>query len=208
MIIAPMNANRAKKTELQGEDNAKDKSAEKDEREEEAQGELKPQASVTYFKVVYVFDLAQTQGKALPELKRTEGDAFMLLPLLERIVQADSIQLEYVEVIQSCPGALGVSFGGRVEILATLEEADRFRTLAHEYAHERLHQSYKHPDKRVRETEADATAYVVCQHFDIECNTSDYLLLYAANPELLYQRLETVRCMASMIINQLEEGLK
>lgn len=51
------------------------------------------------FKVVYVWDVSQTDGDPLPEapdVMSVQGDAGMLLPALEDAVQSRGIQLEYM----------------------------------------------------------------------------------------------------------------
>jgi hypothetical protein len=54
--------------------------------------------------------------------------------------------------------------------------------LVHEAAHEWMHdeEQRKSLDKTVRETEAEAVAYVVCQSFGLDCSTrsSDYIQMY------------------------------
>ena len=58
--------------------------------------------------------------------------------------------------------------------------------------------------KTIRETEADAAAYVVCRHFGVDCDTADYLLLYNSEPKILLDRLETIRQTAARIIETVE----
>jgi len=59
-------------------------------------------------------------------------------------------------------------------------------------------------EKTIRETEADATAFIVCRHFGVECVTADYLLLHDSTTQVLLDRLETVRRTAAKIIGALE----
>ncbi|MBX7257360.1 MAG: hypothetical protein K1Y02_13435, partial [Candidatus Hydrogenedentes bacterium] len=61
--------------------------------------------------------------------------------------------------------------------------------------------------KIVRETEADATAFVVCRHFGVHADTADYLLLYDATPEVLLARMETIRDTAAAIIAAIEQEI-
>jgi hypothetical protein len=155
----------------------------------------------TFFKPVYVFDIGQTEGERPPSLIHAEGDASTLLPLLAQTVERAGIAIESVPVIQQCPTALGISMGGRIVLRSDLVEADAFRTLAHEFAHEILRHSGSDLNRQVRETEADAAAYVVCRRFGIICDSSDYLQLYDAKPDLVYSRLEEIRRAAGTIID-------
>lgn len=170
--------------------------------EEDAQA-----AALTLFKVVYVFDVSQTDGAALPALLHTAGDASGLYPALQRVVMHAGIALEIVESVPGSNTAQGASFGGRIAVRGDLDPADGFRTLAHELAHEKLHWRGEKESKTVRELEADATAFVVCRHFGLHPDSADYLLLYDATPEVLLGRLETVRDTAAEIIAMVEEDI-
>jgi hypothetical protein len=113
--------------------------------------------------------------------------------------------LEELDRVPGSHSAHGASYGGRIVIRNDLDPPEAFRTLAHELSHEWIHQhrsgSPKEPNKTIRETEADATAFVVCRHFGVQCDSADYLLLYDSEPKLLLDRLETVRHTAARIID-------
>jgi antirestriction protein ArdC len=158
------------------------------------------------FKPVYVFDVSQTEGAPLPEIIHAAGDAATLYPRLLTHVTAEGIDVEEVAFIPAGFGARGASYGGRIHLRADLSPADRFRTLVHEYAHERLHRTVERETKTIRETEADAVAFVVCRRFGIETDTADYLLLHDSSPNLLLARLETIRQTAAAIIETLESS--
>ena len=159
---------------------------------------------ITIFKPVYVFDLSQTDGVELPKLLEATGNAGSAYPSLKEAVRASGIVLEQLDHAPGSSSAHGASYGGRIVLRNDLDPPEAFRTLAHEFAHELLHWpkdgSPKEPNKTIRETEADATAFVVCRHFGVECDSADYLLLYDSEPKLLLDRLETVRQTAARII--------
>ena len=159
---------------------------------------------ITLFKVVYVFDVSQTEGDPLPDMIHATGDVSALYPALVQAVRNEGITLEVLEDVPGSFGALGASYGGRIILCADLAPADAFRTLVHEYAHELLHWRAAKEDKTIRETEADATAFIVCRHFNVESDTADYLLLHDSTTQVLLERLETVRRMAARIIEALE----
>jgi len=190
MILAPMTVKRSRK---------KTDEVESEEGEEEQKRE-----TITLFKPVYVFDVSQTEGKELPSLITAAGDATDCYPALEQAVRNARICLEYADSIPLCPGAQGVSLGKRIIILQGLESAEAFRALAHEFAHELLHKEGERESRTVRETEADAAAFVVCRHFGIHCDTADYLLLHDSNVKLLLERLETIRQTAAYIIDAID----
>jgi len=161
------------------------------------------------FRVVHVFDVAQTEGEDIPELDLAiTGDVGDKLIRLEQFVQSQGIELEYVD--EGLGSAQGVSKGGRIEVLASLPEAERFSILAHETAHELLHhgEDRSKTTKTVRELEAEAVAYVVCRSQHLECGnaSSDYIQLYSGDEKLLLESLEKIRRVSAMIIDSLESS--
>lgn len=176
-------------------------------RREEKQPEETENEIVRLFKIVYVFDVSQTDGAELPSLIHATGDAGALYPALQSVVRNAGIMLDLVEFVPGSASAHGASYGGRIAIRQGLSPAEGFRTLAHEFAHEKLHWQGEKDDKTIRETEADATAFVVCRHFGVDTDSADYLLLYDGTPEVLLARLETVRATAAEIIALLDEGM-
>ena len=88
------------------------------------------------FRTAYVFDVTQTEGRALPEFATTNGDAKEHLDKLKAIVAKRGIALEYDKSIAP---AQGVSSGGRIRLMPELPRAEEFSVLAHELAHEMLH---------------------------------------------------------------------
>jgi hypothetical protein len=85
------------------------------------------------FRVTHVFDIADTEGRPLPELDhRAQAEGETLLPRLESAAAAMGIAIEYREETGS-PN--GWSEGGKVVVNATLSTAAKCGTLAHELAH-------------------------------------------------------------------------
>ena len=159
------------------------------------------------FRIVHVFDISQTDGDPIPDIIRANGDASMLLPAIESAIGENRIQVETVDDIPGNPSALGASYGGLIRVRSDLASANRFRTLVHEFAHEKRHWRKPGVSKTVNETEADATAFVVCRHFGMDCDTSDYLLLYDSSPQVLLERMEVIRFTACEIIRSIEAQL-
>lgn len=162
------------------------------------------ESTIIYFRPVYVFDVSQTNGADLPELVHAQGDVSSIYPRLQEAVREAGIELEYLDVIPVAPSAEGVSMKGRIILRRDLPEPEAFRTLAHEYAHELLHWQGDKESKTIRETEADAVAFVVCRHFGVECDSSDYLLMYDSDPQVLLGRLESIRQTAATIIGHID----
>ena len=153
------------------------------------------------FKTAYVFDISQTDGKPLPEFARVKGDPGIYTERLRQYVTSKGIVLEYSHAIGS---AEGVSAGGLIKLKKGLTAAEEFSVLAHEAAHEMLHteKNNRPKYKKVRETEAEAVAFVVCHGVGLDVNTasSDYIQLYDGDKETLSQSLERIQRTAAEIL--------
>jgi hypothetical protein len=88
------------------------------------------------FRVVHVFDVAQTEGKELTEFATLGGDPGENIDRLEAIIRSHGIAFEFVD---SLGGANGMSEGGRIQVVRSLPNAQKFSTMTHELAHELLH---------------------------------------------------------------------
>ncbi len=112
------------------------------------------------FRNAYVFDVSQTNGVDLPDLHEVSGDPGENIDRLAAFLKRKGIQLVYNPNIAP---ALGMSYGGRIAILPGQSKAEEFSTLVHETAHELLHKAERRTatTKTVRETEAEAVAFVV-----------------------------------------------
>jgi hypothetical protein len=150
---------------------------------------------------VYVFDVSSTDGEALPSIRDVQGDPAEKLDALKEFAAGQGIALEYKPHLD---GAQGMSCGGRVLMLEGLGAAEEFATLAHELAHELLHRdrATRPASKTVRETEAEAVAFVVCTAAGLDGgNTaSDYIQLYQGDAETLSASLERIQQTAHQLI--------
>lgn len=157
------------------------------------------------FRNAYVFDISQTDGIDLPEMRGVSGDPGENLERLAAFVHRRGIQLFYNENIAP---ALGVSYGGRVALLPGQSKAEEFSTLVHETAHELLHKAERRTatTKAVRETEAEAVAFVVGKAVGLVTGSAsaDYIHLYHGNASLLAESLEVIQQTASVILAALE----
>lgn len=111
------------------------------------------------FRAAYVFDIAQTDGEPLPEPCEASGDPGATTLALRQASLERGVAIESVDDLG---GALGISSGGCIRLLAGLSPAMEFTTLVHEYAHELLHHVDDRPISRdTLELEAEAVAFVV-----------------------------------------------
>lgn len=155
--------------------------------------------SISGFRVVHVFDVSQTEGKQLPTLSKPIGDPGTSLQLLEQLVKENGIQLHYEAMTT---GTYGYSAAGKIGIEQSLGDSERFLTLAHELAHLWLDHQRTPRSLPVKETEAEAIAYVVCRASGLEApGSSEYIHLYQGSSELLTESLGRIQQVAARILN-------
>lgn len=176
-------------------------------KEEEAKKDITKQNERTLlgFRNAYVFDVSQTDGVDLPEMREVSGDPGENLERLADFLKSKGIALVYNPNIAP---ALGMSYGGRIAILPGQSKAETFATLVHETAHELLHKAERRTatTKIVRETEAEAVAFVVGKAVGLVTGSAsaDYIQLYHGNASLLAESLEVIQQTASIILAALE----
>jgi len=180
-------------------------------RDEEADKDITKQnrAVLVGFRSAYVFDVTQTDGAELPALREMSGDVGENRDRLLAFIKHQGIELVFTENIAP---ALGCSYGGRIAILPGQSKAEEFATLVHEVAHELL----KHAERRtattktVRETEAEAIAFVIGKAVGLETGTAsaDYIQLYHGNASLLAESLEVIQRASAIILAALQPPSK
>ncbi len=129
------------------------------------------------FRSTYVFDVSQTDGADLPDMHQVSGDPGANSERLAAFIRSRGVTLVYNANIAP---ALGMSYGGRIAILPGQSKAEEFTTLVHETAHELLHKAERRTatTKTVRETEAEAVAFVVGKAVGLVTGTAsaDYVV--------------------------------
>ena len=157
------------------------------------------------FRSAYVFDVSQTDGAELPAFSKVSGTVGEYRERLVECIAAQGIALEFKESIAP---ALGMSYGGRIAILPGQAPAGEFSTLVHELAHEMLHKAERRTatTKTVRETEAEAVAFIVSQTIGLDAGraSADYIHLYHGNAALLAESLEVIQKTSAAILAALE----
>ena len=101
-----------------------------------------------------------------------------------------------------------MSYGGKIGLLPGQSSAEEFSTLVHELAHEMLHKAERRTatTKTVRETEAEAVAFVVGKTIGLETGraSADYIHLYHGNASLLTESLEVIQKTSAVILAAIE----
>jgi hypothetical protein len=174
---------------------------------EEQEPDAKPAPMLIGFRAVYVFDLSQTEGADLPEFEHNiTGEVGAHRDRMIAFLAQQNIKLEFNEKIAP---ALGVSYGGKIALLPGQSKAEEFTTLVHETAHELLHKAERRTmtTATVRETEAEAVAFIVGQSVGLEMGTasSDYIQMYAGNAALLAESLEVIQRTSAVILAAIQQ---
>jgi antirestriction protein ArdC len=157
------------------------------------------------FKSCHVWDVSQTDGAELPEFATIKGDPQDYLTRLIEFVASQEIALNYDSAIAP---ARGTSSGGKITLLPDLSPAEHLATLAHEVGHELLHRGDRRSQTThtVRETEAEAVAFVVCSAIGLDVSTasSDYVLLHGGDKATLSESLAVIQQTATVLLRAID----
>ena len=164
----------------------------------------------TYFKYVNVYDLSQTDGEPIPTLNMDMSDDMpeLLKPLKNHTIE-QGINLKFNKPANDpklTPGTQGYSEKGRVVINTEKNHlTEQASILIHELAHEKLHDFKERAEltTEIKEMEADAVAYVVLNHFNIENPSDKYLALYKKDYDLK-KSLDRISKISTEIIEKLD----
>ena len=162
----------------------------------------------TSFIDVPVFDVRQTSGRKVAKLDLSLRGASQQWRKLERAAGELGVQVGY-RVLPS--GIRGWSLGGKVELLPGLPGRERTAVLAHELAHEILHQAagkraaeLKRPGpartKAEKETEADATAYVVLAVLGLPSKAPSYIAWQGGTGHAVLRSMTRIQRAAKAIL--------
>ena len=149
------------------------------------------------FKIVYVFDIQQTEGQPLspqPNWKSPEKHQELNQRLIE-YAESQSISVTFRDLDDDIQG---ISRGGAIEV----DQQAGTKTLIHEIAHELLHQGNGNMQTRVmQELEAESIAYVVSRYFGIEnLNCPNYLVLHGISREEFQNHINIIQSTAHEIL--------
>ena len=169
----------------------------------------------TAFRLARVFDIAQTEGEALPEVvSRLVGDdAGSRFAGLVKVAATLGYTVEVSELPGERNGDCTFEMK-RIRVREGLEPAQSVKTLAHELAHALLHSEADGigPTRSVAELEAESVAFVVCD--DLGLDSSAYSFGYIATwagggdnaDKAISASAQRVNKAARTILEQLGDG--
>jgi len=128
---------------------------------------------------VNVFDISQTEGDELPilcnELQGTSEPARLVIESLLKVIPC-RISFQAID-----SGAKG--FYSHTENYIAVKEGmsdhQSAKTLAHEYAHYKMHRGNAVKERDRKEIEAESVAFIVCKYFGVD--TDEYSFEYLAS---------------------------
>jgi len=174
--------------------------------EEEEKIELEPRP--IYFKVVYVFDFSQTEGKPLPEFEVPvlTGEANEELSAkVMALAKAEGLTVSFEPRPYENPEIKGQYFGKSIWVRPEESQAQQLKTLLHEVGHYFSEGVFMIP-RRDAETIAESAAFAVGAHFgfDTGVRSFPYVALWAQDKKVLEQNLGAVRRVATRMIEGIE----
>lgn len=175
--------------------------------------------TIPAFRAVSVFDVAQTDGKPIPELAAKEllSDVEGYQDMIRAVEAISPVPIELEEIAGDSKGYYDRE-AKRIAVQENMSESQTLKTMIHEVAHSKLHSKEVEQDEQMKkdrntkEVEAESIAYTVCQHFGID--TSDYSFGYIAgwssgrDTKELRASMDTIRRTASELITGIEEQLQ
>lgn len=140
----------------------------------------------TYFKLVPVFDVSQTNGKELAkpvyDLEGTYQDYGNLYKAAKEVSEANGVPITFENDLDGAHGTYSRQTNS-ISILKGMSEQQTLKTLFHEMAHSELHTLDKlleNPLSRsTKELQAESVAFVVSNHYGLD--TSEYSFGYLAS---------------------------
>ncbi|AQQ55576.1 ArdC-like ssDNA-binding domain-containing protein [Planococcus lenghuensis] len=176
--------------------------------------------SINGFTVGKVFDISQTDGKDIPnvrefvqnDLKSTESLTELYERFIDSVNQNDVTPLTIQEEAHDGKGYGGYYNQMTNEIVintAVSQTAEqKFRVLIHEYAHSQLHHresELKELPRGHKEAQAECTAYIVSQYygFDTSLSSTGYIATWAQDLDLAKQAIQEVQSTSRVMIEQL-----
>lgn len=171
------------------------------------------------FKVSYVFDVSQTEGRELPSFSvdKLTGEVQHYEEFYKAIESLAPVPIILRPRADSSEGCYNHR-EKKIYINDDLSQIQTISVMIHEVSHAILHAlpvengkivGKPEKDRRTREVEAESVAYVVCQHFGIETGSSSfaYVTSWSKNKELpeLKASLDCISKTASKMIEDITE---
>lgn len=164
------------------------------------------------FRTVSVFDVSQTAGEPLPEIcKPLEGSVDQYARIFQALKDvANPYTVEFENIRSGAHGYCQPKLR-RIALDIGTSDAQTVKTLCHELAHSRLHESAI-SSREQKEVEAEATAFILCDHLGLDTSsyTFDYIADWAQHMDFvkLSATLEGIQQQAHELIAKIDTTLE
>lgn len=173
--------------------------------------------TIPRYRATSTFDVSQTDGEPLPEIvSELKGDVTDYQILFDTAKEVCGIPVEFEDIQSGAKGYYNF-VENRIAIKSGMSEEQTLKTLFHEIAHSKLDNLDLRDDEELKtnrlgkETRAEATAFVVADHFGIDTSeySFGYITSWSSGKELkeLREQMETIRKTASEMITDMEKIL-
>lgn len=178
--------------------------------------------TVTFFGLVPVFDVGQTEGKEMPkaaEVKEqlTDLDYANLYRALMAIAKENDVSVRFEEMENNKQGYYSVSENQIVLRSNEMNKAQIIKTFLHEMAHAELHHAdnsqKENLTRSTAELQAESVAYVVSSYYGIDTSeySFNYLSGWSADKETLADleaQLDIVQQEAKSLMVRMDQALE
>ena len=170
------------------------------------------EVTVTAFKVAYVFDVAQTNGKEIPTLaNKLTDDVKSFENIFDSLKKASPFPIEFEDIaIPNCNGYCSPD-RQKIAISNGLSQSQIIKTAIHEIAHAMMHTNTD-VDRQTAEVQAESVAFITCSHFGIDTSqySFGYVASWSSNKDLakLEQSLTVIQNTSNSLISAAEEHLE
>ncbi|MDD5701279.1 MAG: ArdC-like ssDNA-binding domain-containing protein [Dehalococcoidales bacterium] len=163
--------------------------------------------SPRYFRVVYVFDISQTEGKPLPEFEvpALTGDANEeLFSQILVLAKDQNLIVSFESKPEMDPDIKGYYSGKSIWVRPEESRAQQLKTLLHEMAHYYTEGVMGIP-RKYAETIAESAAFAVGAHygFDSGVRSFPYVAVWSEEKKVLEENLAAIRKVTGKIIESL-----
>ncbi len=163
------------------------------------------------FRAVHVWDIEQTEGKPLPELKTEtpvmDGDPKVLFV---RILKASPVPVEFRELKGKANGYY-MARDRKIILAVGLKTEQKVKTLLHELAHHLLRSGLSDAelagvDRHTEEVIAEGAAFIASAHFGLDSSgySFPYVAAWGQDVERVLKTGKTMRMVAVRLIELVE----
>jgi len=146
------------------------------------------------FKAVYVYDLSQTEGEPIPEMKIgniKSGDCDSAVSLFEQILDSSPVPVTLDTFSDGKRGVYMIK-DEKIIVSSHLTPVEQCKTLLHELAHHLAFSTefkgdFSSAGRSSHEVLAEGAAYIACCHFGVD--SSEYSFQYLAAWEQDYRKI-------------------